>query len=172
MELKAKVIGGGLAGAEASWQLAEQGIKVTLYDMKPVKYSPAHKTEGFAELVCSNSFRSDDYNNNAVGLLHQEMRMAKSLIMEAADKTKVPAGGALAVDREGFSAYVTEKLKSHPLITIVSEEITKLPDENDDLTIIATGPLTSEALAKDISNAIGGEKLSFYDAIAPVIYKE
>ena len=108
MELKAKVIGGGLAGSEASWQLAEQGIKVTLYDMKPVKYSPAHKTEGFAELVCSNSFRSDDYNNNAVGLLHQEMRMAKSLIMEAADKTKVPAGGALAVDRDEFSKRVTD----------------------------------------------------------------
>ena len=172
MELKANVIGGGLAGAEASWQLAQRGIKVTLYDMKPQKHSPAHKNDGFAELVCSNSFRSDDYNNNAVGLLHQEMRLAKSLIMEAADNTKVPAGGALAVDRDGFSLYVTEKIKSHPLITIVSEEITKLPSSDADLTIIATGPLTSEALAKDISNAIGGEKLSFYDAIAPVVYKD
>ena len=172
MELKAKVIGGGLAGAEASWQLAERGISVTLHDMKPQKHSPAHQTDGFAELVCSNSFRSDDYNNNAVGLLHQEMRMAKSLIMEAADHTKVPAGGALAVDRDGFSLYITEKIKSHPLITIVSEEITKLPTSDADLTIIATGPLTSEALAKDISSAIGGEKLSFYDAIAPVVYKD
>ena len=172
MELKANVVGGGLAGSEAAWQLAQRGVKVTLYDMKPQKHSPAHKNDGFAELVCSNSFRSDDYNNNAVGLLHQEMRLAKSLIMEAADNTKVPAGGALAVDRDGFSLYVTEKIKSHPLITIVSEEISKLPTSDADLTIIATGPLTSEALAKDISNAIGGEKLSFYDAIAPVVYKE
>lgn len=172
MEFKANVIGAGLAGAEASWQLANRGITVSLYDMKPNKYSKAHKYEGFAELVCSNSFRSDDYNNNAVGLLHQEMRLAKSLIMDAADNTKVPAGGALAVDRDGFSNYVTEKLKSHPLITIKSEEITELPSKDDCLTIIATGPLTSESLAKSISDAVGGEKLSFYDAIAPVVYKD
>lgn len=172
MELKANVIGAGLAGAEAAWQLAERGISVTLYDMKPNKHSPAHKTDGFAELVCSNSLRSDDYVNNAVGLLHQEMRLAKSLIMESADINKVPAGGALAVDREGFSSYITSKLKSHPLIRIISKEVTSLPEAKNGLSIIATGPLTSESLAKDISKAIGGEKLSFYDAIAPVIYKE
>ncbi len=172
MELKANVIGGGLAGAEAAWQLAERGINVTLYDMKPLKHSPAHKTDGFAELVCSNSLRADDYLHNAVGLLHEEMRRAGSLIMESADKTKVPAGGALAVDREGFSAYITEKLRSHPKIKIVAEEKTTLPAESEGLSIIATGPLTGEALAKDISEAIGGEKLSFYDAIAPVIYKD
>ncbi len=172
MELKANVIGAGLAGAEAAWKLAESGIVVKLYDMKPQKRSPAHKADTFAELVCSNSLRSDDYVNNAVGLLHQEMRMAKSLIMESADVNRVPAGGALAVDREGFSAYITEKLRAHPLITIIEEEITALPPKEEGLTIIATGPLTSEALAQDISAAVGGEKLSFYDAIAPVIYKD
>lgn len=172
MELKANVIGAGLAGAEAAWQLAERGIHVDLYDMKPLKRSPAHKTDTFAELVCSNSLRSDDYVNNAVGLLHQEMRMAKSLIMESADANRVPAGGALAVDRDGFSQYITEKLRNHPLITIIEKEITQLPSVEAGLTIIATGPLTSEALAQDISAAVGGEKLSFYDAIAPVIYKD
>lgn len=172
MNLKANVIGGGLAGSEAAWQLAIRGISVTLYDMKPHKHSPAHKADGFAELVCSNSFRSDDAKNNAVGLLHQEMRLAKSLIMEAADQTRVPAGGALAVDRDGFSEYVTQKLQSHPLIKIINKEVTEPPSEEDGLTIIATGPLTSESLANSISSAIGGEKLSFYDAIAPVIYKD
>lgn len=172
MDLSVNVIGGGLAGAEASWQLASRGISVKLYDMKPNKHSPAHKNNGLAELVCSNSFRSDDAINNAVGLLHQEMRLAKSLIMEAADQTKVPAGGALAVDRDGFSEYVTQKLSSHPLIKIISKEITELPSKEEGLTIVATGPLTSDALASSISLAIGGEKLSFYDAIAPVVYKE
>lgn len=172
MELKANVIGAGLAGAEACWQLANRGVSVTLYEMKPHKHSPAHKTDTFAELVCSNSLRSDDCINNAVGLLHQEMRLAKSLIMESADINKVPAGGALAVDRNGFSEYITAKLRTHPLITIVEKEITKLPDESEGLSIIATGPLTSESLADDISNVIGGEKLSFYDAIAPVVYKD
>ena len=114
MELKANVIGAGLAGAEAAWQLAECGVSVTLYDMKPHKRSPAHKADTFAELVCSNSLRSDDYVNNAVGLLHQEMRLAKSLVMESADVNKVPAGGALAVDRNGFSEYITAKLRAHP----------------------------------------------------------
>lgn len=166
------VIGGGLAGAEATWQLAQRGIQVTLIDMKPQKRSPAHKGDGFAELVCSNSLRSDDSTYNAVGLLHQEMREVNSLIMESADKNKVPAGGALAVDREGFSEYITKKLKEHPLIEIKEEEITRLPSEEEGISIIATGPLTSEGLANSISEAIGGEKLSFYDAIAPVIYKD
>ena len=172
MSIKVNVIGCGLAGSEAAWQLVKRGISVTIYDMKPNIKSPAHKSDNFAELVCSNSFRSDDYENNAVGLLHQEMRFADSLIMEAADATKVPAGGALAVDREGFAQYVTDKLKKHPLITIKEEEIKKIPTNTDELTIIATGPLTSDALANSISEAIGGEKLSFYDAIAPVIYKD
>ena len=172
MELKANVIGAGLAGAEAAWQLAQSKIKVVLYEMKPEHHSAAHKSDNFAELVCSNSLRSDDYLHNAVGLLHQEMRLAKSLIMEAADKTKVPAGGALAVDREGFSAYITEKLKTHKNIEIVHKEWQSLPKAEDGLSIIATGPLTSDSLAQSISQAVGGEKLSFYDAIAPVIYKE
>lgn len=172
MELKANVIGGGLAGSEAAWQMAQRGINVTLYEMKPQKRSPAHKTDKLAELVCSNSFRSDDYNHNAVGLLHQEMRLAKSLIMESADLNRVPAGGALAVDREGFSDYVTDKLSHHPNIQIIKKEVTALPSPNDGLSIIATGPLTSEALSADIAYAIGNEKLAFYDAIAPVIYKD
>ena len=172
MDLHANIIGCGLAGAEAAWQLAERDINVTIYEMKPQKHSPAHKNDNFAELVCSNSLRSDDYVNNAVGLLHQEMRLAKSLIMESADKNKVPAGGALAVDRDGFSAYITEKIKQHSNITIINKEITKLPTSEDGLSIIATGPLTSDSLANSISEAIGGEKLSFYDAIAPVIYKD
>lgn len=172
MGLRANVIGAGLAGAEASWQLANRGIKVTLYEMKPLKHSPAHKSDNFAELVCSNSLRSDDYSNSAIGLLHQEMRMAHSLIMESADKTKVPAGGALAVDREGFSAYITEKLNHHENITIVNKEINAIPTIDDGISIIATGPLTSDSLAASINQIIGNEKLSFYDAIAPVVYKE
>ena len=172
MELNANVVGAGLAGAEAAWQLAKRGVSVCLYEMKPVKRSPAHKADGFAELVCSNSLRSDDCRGNAVGLLHQEMRLAGSLVMESADKNRVPAGGALAVDREGFSAYITAKLKSHPLITVVNREVTALPPPERGLSIIATGPLTSDALAADIAAAVGGERLSFYDAIAPVVYKE
>ena len=172
MSVNVNIIGAGLAGSEAAWQLVNRGVNVTLYDMKPHIKSPAHKSNSYAELVCSNSFRSDDYENNAVGLLHQEMRLANSLIMESADKTKVPAGGALAVDREGFAQYVTNKLKNHPLITVKEEEITSLPQNNNELTIIATGPLTSDSLASSISDAIGGEKLSFYDAIAPVVYKD
>ena len=172
MEYKVNVIGAGLAGSEAAWQLAQRGVHVSLYDMKPNKMSKAHKNTSFAELVCSNSFRSDDYNNNAVGLLHQEMRQLNSLIIESADINKVPAGGALAVDRDRFAEYITQKLKNHPLITIYGEEIEKLPLNNDELTIVATGPLTSDSLAQNISEIIGGEKLSFYDAIAPVIYKD
>jgi len=172
MEIKANIIGAGLAGTEAAWQLANRGISVNLYEMKPQKHSPAHKSNNYAELVCSNSLRSDDHINNAVGLLHQEMRMAKSLIMESADKNRVPAGGALAVDREGFSSYITEKINNHPNIKVINKEITELPKEKDGLSIIATGPLTSDILAGRISEAVGGEKLSFYDAIAPVIYKD
>lgn len=172
MEKKANVIGAGLAGAEAAWQLANRNISVTLYEMKPHKRSPAHKTDFFAELVCSNSFRSDDYENNAVGLLHEEMRRAGSLIFQSADRNRVPAGGALAVDREGFAADITTHLQSHPLITVVNQEITELPASQDGLSIIATGPLTSESLAQCISQKVGGNQLSFYDAIAPVVYKE
>ena len=172
MNLKVNIIGAGLAGSEAAWQLANRNIKVSLYDMKPKTMSKAHKSFNFAELVCSNSFRSDDYNNNAVGLLHQEMRLVNSLIMESADANKVPAGGALAVDRERFAEYITEKLKKHPNITIYEKQVDKLPQNDDEITIIATGPLTTEELAKSISEAIGDEKLSFYDAIAPVIYKD
>ena len=171
MDLGANVIGAGLAGAEAAWQLACRGIKVRLFDMKPGKHSPAHVSDGFAELVCSNSLRSDDWRSSAIGLLHREMELAGSLIMESAAANRVPAGGALAVDREGFSADITARLKGHPLITVVSQEVTSLPLPEEGLSIIATGPLTSEALAADISNTVGGEKLSFYDAIAPVIYK-
>lgn len=166
------VVGAGLAGSEAAWQLAERGVNVIIHDMKPQSFSPAHKDENYAELVCSNSFRSDDFEHNAVGLLHQEMRLAKSLIMECADLTKVPAGGALAVDRDGFAALVTQKLQSHPLISIESGEITELPDESFGRTIIATGPLTSEKLAQSILKQIDNQSLSFYDAIAPVIFKD
>lgn len=166
-----RVIGAGLAGSESAWQLAQRGIFVELYDMKPHKFSPAHQSRNFAELVCSNSLRSDDYEHNAVGLLHEEMRRAGSLIMLSADTTKIPAGGALAVDREGFAEFITQKLQNHPNICIKHEEITRLPDD-DILTIIATGPLTSEKLAAAILQEAGGESLSFYDAIAPVIYKD
>ena len=165
------IVGGGLAGSEAAWQIAKRGVKVLLHEMKPIKFSAAHRSRNLAELVCSNSLRSDDFEHNAVGLMHQEMRLAGSLIMEAADNTKVPAGGALAVDREGFSAYITEKLQNHPLIDILNEEITSLPDENYGQVIIAAGPLASEALAHSILDKTGNQSLSFYDAIAPVVYK-
>lgn len=164
------VIGAGLAGCEAAWQLAERGVKVSLYEMKPQKFSPAHKSKDFAELVCSNSLRSDDCEHNAVGLLHEEMRRAGSLIMRAADNTKVPAGGALAVDRDAFASYVTEKLWQHPCVQIVYREITELPSAEETMTIVATGPLTSESLALSILEQIDGQALSFYDAIAPVVY--
>lgn len=166
------IIGAGLAGCEAAWQIAERGVKVIIHEMKPLNYSPAHQNQDFAELVCSNSFRSDDYMHNAVGLMHQEMRLANSLIMTCADETKVPAGGALAVDRDGFAKMVTEKLKNHPLISITAEEITELPDEEFGQVIIATGPLTSDKLAKSILEKVDNQSLSFYDAIAPVIFKE
>ena len=163
-----EVIGAGLAGSEAAWQLAEQGIHVVLYEMKPVRFSPAHHTEGFAELVCSNSFRSNKLSN-AVGLLKEEMRRLSSLIMYWADKTSVPAGDALAVDREAFSAGITDALKNHPNIDIVHKEISDIPAGP---VIIATGPLTSEALADRIKELPGLGTLSFYDAAAPIVFRD
>ena len=165
------IIGAGLAGSEAAFQLAKRGVSVVIHEMRPSQMTPAHKTNKAAELVCSNSLRSDDYTNSAIGLLHQEMRLCGSLILEAADATKVPAGGALAVDREGFSQYIDTKLKSHPLINFVSEEITELPSDNIQ-TIIATGPLTSPKLINAILSETGNQSLNFFDAIAPVIYKD
>ncbi|MFR3313299.1 MAG: methylenetetrahydrofolate--tRNA-(uracil(54)-C(5))-methyltransferase (FADH(2)-oxidizing) TrmFO [Alphaproteobacteria bacterium] len=166
------IIGAGLAGSEAAWQLAERGVKTVIHEMRPSKASPAHKTEYCAELVCSNSLRSDDYEHNAVGLMHEEMRRAGSLIMQCADATKVPAGGALAVDRDGFAETVTRKLKNHPLISFINEEITALPAAEDGSFIIASGPLTSEALIASILKEVNAQTLNFYDAIAPVVYKE
>lgn len=161
-----KVIGAGLAGAEAAYQAARLGVKVLLYEMKPNKYTPAHHSPNFSELVCSNSLRSNDVTN-AVGLLKEELRRLGSLIMEAADKTSVPAGSALAVNREEFSGYITEKLKSNPNITVISEEVTEIPSEG--ITVIATGPLTSVALAEKIKEITGGGELHFFDAAAPII---
>jgi len=161
-----------LAGSEAAFQAAEAGVPVILHEMRPVRPTFAHQTGGLAELVCSNSFRSDDWLNNAVGLLHEEMRRAGSLIMRAADAHKLPAGGALAVDRHGFSDAVTAALEAHPNITIVREEITGLPPPEDGLAIIATGPLTSEALGAAILAATGEESLAFFDAIAPIVHRD
>lgn len=168
MEKHVTIIGAGLAGSEAAWQAANAGVKVTLYEMRPKKSSPAHHTEQFAELVCSNSFRAKGLGN-AVGVLKEEMRQFNSLIMSAAAKHEVPAGGALAVDRHLFSAEVTKQLKNHPNITVVNEEITEIPA--DGITVIATGPLTSESLAKSIVEMTESEGLYFYDAAAPIIEK-
>lgn len=165
MRQKVKVIGAGLAGCECAWQLAKRNIEVELFEMKPDKMSPAHNLESFAELVCSNSFRSDELGN-AVGLLKAELRVLDSLIMEAADATKVPAGSALAVDREGFSEYVTEKIKSSPNIKIIHEEVKRIPDGR---VVIAAGPLVSEALAKEIKDCTGDTGLFFFDAVAPLV---
>ena len=166
------VIGGGLAGSEAAWQIASAGVPVTLHEMRPTRATDAHKTGDLAELVCSNSFRSDDAESNAVGLLHAEMRRLNSLILASADTHKVPAGGALAVDREGFSQAVTQALASHPLVTIAREEIPALPGADWGSVIVATGPLTSEALSQDILRATGEDALAFFDAIAPIVYKD
>ena len=166
------IIGGGLAGSEAAWQTAEAGVKVRLHEMRPVKATAAHHTAGLAELVCSNSFRSDDWQNNAVGLLHEEMRRAGSLVMRAADAHKLPAGGALAVDRHGFSAAVTAALEAHPNIVIARQEIAELPPASDGPLIVATGPLTSASLAASIAQAAGEEHLAFFDAIAPIVHRE
>ncbi len=167
-ELQVLVVGAGLAGSEAAWQLAERGIRVRLAEMKPDKMSPAHHSVDFAELVCSNSFRSDRLTN-AVGLLKEEMRRFHSLIMGAADRNRVPAGGALAVDRNGFSQDVTEHLRSHPMIQVVQEEVTEIPDGP---AVIATGPLTSLKLSEAIAGLPGLETLHFYDAAAPIVVKD
>src|SRR3954447_23886520 len=165
------VIGGGLAGSEAAWQAASCGVPVVLHEMRPTRGTEAHRTDGLAELVCSNSLRSDDRDNNAVGLLHEEMRRLNSLIMRAADLNQVPAGGALAVDRDGFSAAVTEVLAAHPLIEIVREEMA-LPPPDWDNVIVATGPLTSPALADDIGAITSEDSLAFFDAIAPIVHRD
>lgn len=165
---KVTVLGAGLAGCECAWQLAKRGIKVKLYEMKPQKMTPAHTSEYFAELVCSNSLRSDELTN-AVGLLKAEMRKMGSLIMESADANKVAAGGALAVDREGFSKYITDKIKACPNIELVSEEATDFPEGE---LVVATGPLTSDALAKKLEELCNSEGLHFYDAVAPIVTLE
>ena len=164
------VIGGGLAGSEAAWQVAEAGVPVVLHEMRPVRGTDAHKTDGLAELVCSNSFRSDDAETNAVGLLHAEMRLAGSLVMASGDAHQVPAGSALAVDRDGFSSFVTRKLETHPLVEIRREEIVGLPPAEWDQAIIATGPLTAPALADAIGRETGADALAFFDAIAPIVH--
>ncbi|KRA64282.1 tRNA (uracil-5-)-methyltransferase [Caulobacter sp. Root655] len=181
------VIGGGLAGSEAAWQIAQAGVPVVLHEMRRDLPAPsssseavgqtkirtdAHQTDGLAEMVCSNSFRSDDWQFNAVGLLHAEMRACDSLIMSAADQHQVPAGGALAVDRDGFSAEVTRRIEAHPLITIAREEVAGLPPADWDSVVVATGPLTSPALADAILELSGEGQLSFFDAIAPIIHVE
>jgi methylenetetrahydrofolate--tRNA-(uracil-5-)-methyltransferase len=165
------IVGGGLAGSEAAWQAASRGVPVTLYEMRPVRPTAVHKTDGLAELVCSNSFRGDKLDN-AVGLLKEEMRRLGSLVMRAADETRVPAGAALAVDRDLFSSRVTEAIASHPLISIRREEVTAIPSGADGPVILATGPLTSEALSAEIATLVGAQHLYFYDAISPIVSAE
>ncbi len=166
------VIGGGLAGSEAAWAIARAGVPVVLHEMRPLRGTEAHSTETLAELVCSNSFRSDDAVNNAVGLLHEEMRRAGSLIIAAGDAHKVPAGAALAVDRDGFSAHVQQALEAEPLVEIRRGEVAGLPPAEWDNAIVATGPLTSPALAEAIRQLTGEDALAFFDAIAPIVYRE
>ena len=166
------IIGGGLAGSEAAWQIAERGGRVVLHEMRPVRMTEAHKSEGLAELVCSNSFRSDDWAGNAVGLLHEEMRRCGSLIMACGDRHQVPAGAALAVDRDGFSAAVTAALEAHPNVTIAREEIACLPPPDWTSVIVATGPLTAPPLAEAIRSLTGEGELAFFDAIAPIVHRE
>ena len=166
------IIGGGLAGSEAAWQIARAGVPVILHEMRPVRGTDAHKTDKFAELVCSNSLRSDDTYNNAVGLLHEEMRRCGSLILRAADHAKVPAGSALAVDRDGFAETITAALEAEPLVAIERGEIAGLPPADWDSVIVATGPLTSSALADSIKSLTGETELAFFDAIAPIVHKE
>ncbi len=163
------VVGAGLAGSEAAWQIAGQGIPVTLYEMRPVRQTPAHHTANFAELVCSNSLRANGLTN-AVGVLKEEMRRLDSLILACADQHAVPAGGALAVDREGFSAEVTKRLREHPLITVVNEEVSAIPE--DGIVVVATGPLTSKELSDDIKRLMGEEYFYFFDAAAPIVEKD
>ncbi|MDF2836041.1 MAG: gid protein [Paenibacillus sp.] len=169
MSQKVTVIGAGLAGSEAAWQIASQGVPVTLYEMRPVRQTPAHHTNQFAELVCSNSLRANGLSN-AVGVLKEEMRRLNSLILGSADRNAVPAGGALAVDRDGFSGEVTSRLREHPLIEVLNEEVTEIPV--DGITVIATGPLTAPDLSKQIQGLLGEEYFYFYDAAAPIIEKD
>ncbi|HWE75912.1 MAG TPA: methylenetetrahydrofolate--tRNA-(uracil(54)-C(5))-methyltransferase (FADH(2)-oxidizing) TrmFO [Stellaceae bacterium] len=166
------VIGGGLAGSEAAWQAARRGARVMLHEMRPVRSTDAHRTDKFAELVCSNSLRSDDAENNAVGLLHEEMRRCDSLIMRAADASRLPAGGALAVDRDGFSDRIQTAIEAEPLIEIRREVIDTLPPADWGSTVIATGPLTAPTLANSIAAETGEQSLAFFDAIAPIIYAD
>ena len=162
------VIGAGLAGSEAAWQIANRGVKVRLYEMRPVKQTPAHHTENFAELVCTNSLRANQLTNG-VGLLKEEMRQLNSVVMQAADKHNVPAGGALAVDRDSFSKAITAAVKNHPNVEVITEEVTSIPSG---LTVVATGPLTSDLLAKEIVKFTGDDGLYFYDAAAPIVAKD
>src|SRR5918998_1113946 len=166
------IIGGGLAGSEAAWQIVRAGVPAVVHEMRPHRGTEAHKTGGLAELVCSNSFRSDDAEANAVGLLHQEMRRLGSLIMRAGDAHQVPAGGAPPVDPDGFSDAVTAALEAHPLVTIERGEVAGLPPENWSSVIVATGPLTSPALAEAILSLTDEKELAFFDAIAPIVYRE
>jgi methylenetetrahydrofolate--tRNA-(uracil-5-)-methyltransferase len=172
MSQPVRVIGGGLAGSEAAWQIASAGHPVVLHEMRPLRLTEAHKTGGLAELVCSNSFRSDDAAGNAVGLLHEEMRRAGSLVMAAGDAHRLPAGGALAVDRDRFSAHVTRALAGHPLVTLERGEVAGLPPPEWDSVIVATGPLTSPALSEAIRGLTGEAELAFFDAIAPIVHLE
>jgi methylenetetrahydrofolate--tRNA-(uracil-5-)-methyltransferase len=165
------IVGGGLAGSEAAWQIAAAGVPVVLHEMRPARLTEAHRTDGLAELVCSNSLRSDDHETNAVGLLHEEMRRLGSLVMRAADANQVPAGGALAVDRDGFSAAITSALAAHPLIEIARGEVA-LPPADWNSVIVATGPLTSPALAQAVGSLTGENSLAFFDAIAPIVHRD
>src|ERR671912_1325847 len=165
------IIGGGLAGSEAAWQAASAGVRVVLHEMRPARATAVHKTDRLAELVCSNSFRGDKLDN-AVGVLKEEMRRLGSLVMRAADAARVPAGAALAVDRERFSEAVTRAVADHPEITVVREELTRVPDDSADPVIVATGPLTSDQLSADIARLVGGDHLYFYDAISPIVLAE
>ncbi len=166
------VVGGGLAGSEAAWQIAQAGVPVVLHEMRPLRMTEAHHTDGLAELVCSNSFRSDDASTNAVGLLHAEMRRLGSLIMRSADANQVPAGGALAVDRDGFSAAVSAAIAGHPLIRLAREEVTAIPPAAWSNVVIATGPLTSAPLAEAVRTLTGQDSLAFFDAIAPIVHRD
>lgn len=170
MTRKLHIVGAGMAGSEAAWQAASLGVPVVLHEMRPKVETFAHRTGNFAEMVCSNSFRSDDSERNAVGLLHWEMRAANGLVLESAERHRLPAGGALAVDRDAFSDYITAKLRAHPLIEIVETEVPELPVDGD--WLIATGPLTSGALAESIRATTGAESLAFFDAIAPIIHAD
>ena len=166
------IVGGGLAGCEAAWQAAQAGVPAILYEMRPERGTDAHQTDTLAELVCSNSFRSDDAEANAVGVLHAEMRRCGSLILAAADEHKVPAGGALAVDRDAFAAAVQSRLEAHPLVSVRRKEVSGLPPPDWDMVIVATGPLTSPALAQAILDLTGEESLAFFDAIAPIVHAD